>query len=92
MKVYSINYDLRAPGRNYAGLYEEIKSYGTYAHPLESTWLIRTSQTAQQICERLRQHLDANDHILILETGPDFYGWLTKEQCDWLDSELGVLN
>jgi hypothetical protein len=40
MSIWSINYDLRAPGRNYEGLYKVLRSV-PFAHPLESFWLER---------------------------------------------------
>ena len=46
-KAYSINYDLKAPGGNYSGLYEVIKKFGIWWHYMESTWLISTDETAR---------------------------------------------
>ena len=40
-----ITYDLCSPGRNYDDLYEKIKSYGTWAHICESTWIISTTDS-----------------------------------------------
>lgn len=48
MRVYQISYDLRKQ-RNYEALYERIKAYGTWCHPLESTWIIACNQTAEQV-------------------------------------------
>ena len=48
MKVYQINYDLRKQ-RNYDALYQKIKSYDDWCHPLESCWIVVTSKTAVQI-------------------------------------------
>lgn len=42
MTLYNIDYDLRNPGRNYEPLYDAIKSYGQWAHPLDSMWIIET--------------------------------------------------
>jgi hypothetical protein len=40
--IFSINYDLKKPDRDYAGLYEAIKSCGEWWHYLGSTWLVDT--------------------------------------------------
>jgi hypothetical protein len=42
MRVYQISYDLRKQ-RNYEALYQRIKAYGTWAHPLESSWVIASA-------------------------------------------------
>jgi hypothetical protein len=43
MTIYSINYDLKKPGRDYEGLYTAIKGCGDWWHYLESTWLVDTA-------------------------------------------------
>lgn len=54
MPVYAISYDLNSPGQNYQNLYEEIKSFGGYWHYLDSTWLVSTRLSANQMTERMR--------------------------------------
>lgn len=83
--VYLITYDLNRPGQNYESLYKAIKSYGSWAKPLESTWLIDTREKANQISDRLRPHIDKNDSLLVTEIGNDRAGWLSKEIWNWLD-------
>ena len=48
-----ITYDLCSPGRNYDDLYEKIKSYGTWAHICESTWIISTTDSCSDIRDKL---------------------------------------
>lgn len=65
MKLYQICYDLRAPERNYEELYKAIRSYGNWAHPLESTWIVQTMQSASDVAQFLRKYTDANDGLLV---------------------------
>ena len=88
MAVYSITYDLRNPGRDYSGLYDAIKSYRDWRHPMESTWLVSTQQTASQIWEVIGRHIDSNDLVLIIEVKNNKWGCLTKEVWDWLNARL----
>ena len=88
MTIYSITYDLKKPGRDYSGLYKAIKSYGTWWHYLESTWLVATSSTPQQIWERIGPHIDRNDSVLIIEVKNNKEGWLPKKAWDWLNYNL----
>ena len=81
-----ISYDLHKPRQNYADLIAAIEAYGNYAHILESTWLIRTSKTAQQVCDDLRRHIDKDDHIFV--TGVQEHnrqGWLPQQMWNWMN-------
>lgn len=83
--VYTISYDLKAPGRNYDALHGAIKRTGhAWWHYLESTWLIATNLDSEQISEVLRSHIDANDHLLVIDVGSDFSGWLPAEAWQWI--------
>jgi hypothetical protein len=87
--IYSINYDLKKPGRDYSGLYDAIKASGhAWWHYLGSTWLVDTSLNANQIWEQLRPHVDGNDSILIIGVTRDYSGWLTQEAWDWINGRL----
>jgi len=87
-KAYAINYDLSAPNRDYAGLYEAIKSYSGWWHYLESTWLIATESTPSQIWEKFRPHIDKNDSLLIIEVRDNTSGWLQKEAWEWIHKNV----
>lgn len=85
-KAYAINYDLKAPNRDYAGLYEAIKSYSGWWHYLESTWLIVTDENPSQIWGRLKGSIDKNDSLLIIEVRDNVSGWLPQKAWDWIHS------
>ena len=59
MTIYSINYDLKKPDRDYEGLYDAIKGCGAWWHYLGSTWLVDTNLDANGIWERVKGHVDA---------------------------------
>ena len=90
MNVLLISYDLINPGQNYAALIQLIKSTGTWAKPLESTWLVKTSDTPKGLYDRLSSVLDRNDKILIMNiTKSDYYGALLPEVNNWMSQNLG---
>lgn len=60
-----IEYDLRAPGRNYDDLYKAIKAYGVWAHITESTWFVKTNENCAQVRDKLLAHMDSNDRIFV---------------------------
>jgi hypothetical protein len=88
MKVYQISYTLRKQ-RNYSGLYKRIHSYGTYCHPLESSWLIVTNQSAMQIRDFLIQAMDPDDSLLITRLqGEAVWEELGEKLSQWLKKQL----
>lgn len=64
MTVYQVDYDLRKQ-RAYEPLYERLRSYPVWCRPLESTWVIETSQSAAQVRDYLVDAMDADDGILV---------------------------
>jgi len=87
--IYAINYDLCTPGKDYKGLYEAIKQCGvSWWHYLDSTWLVDTGLNANAIADRLKAHLDNNDHMLIVRVTRDYQGWLPNEAWEWINSRI----
>ena len=89
MTIYNVSYDLRAPGRDYKDLYDEIGRFGSCANPVESTWLIECDLTATQLANRLLTVMDSNDKLIITKYG-DGIAWynLDKEVEDWIRRKL----
>lgn len=88
MKAYCVSYDLKAPGRNYSGLYVELKKSGLWWHYLESTWLVGTDETPNQMWQRYSHHIDQNDRLLIIEVRDNTQGWLTQKAWDWIHKNV----
>lgn len=86
-KFYVISYDLKTPGRDYTSLYDAIKSYKEWRHPLESTWIILTSETANDISEKLRSDgkMDSSDLLFVCALDiNNRQGWLDKSIWEWI--------
>ena len=62
-----VEYDLRAPGRDYESLYKAIKEYEAWAHITESTWYIKTDSTCKQVRDKLLAVMDENDRLFVGE-------------------------
>jgi hypothetical protein len=90
LAVQMITYDLQRPGQDYAGLFEAIKSLGTWWHCLESVWLIKTPLASGQVCESLRPHIDANDSLMVAALSGNWATLGLSAECnDWLRENLG---
>lgn len=89
MAVYMVGYDLLKPGQDYEDLINAIKSYGVWWHHLDSTWIIVTDETAIQVRDRLVQHIDSNDELLVASIGaPAAWRGFAKDGADWLMKKL----
>ena len=88
MNTYLISYDLRKPGRNYQGLYDAIKSYGTWGKINDSTWIIKTSDSAVDIRDYLSIQIDYNDSLFIVKTAREAAWRNVKAKTEWLKNNL----
>jgi hypothetical protein len=86
-----VSYDLRGPGQDYSGLIKELKRKPPWWHHLKSTWIVSTDETPDQLYERLKEHLDKNDRILIIEIteSASRQGLLSKRAWDWIRNTVG---
>lgn len=89
MAAYLVTYDLNKPGANYDALYERIKSYGTWCHLVDSTWIVVSTATAQAVYDHLKPALDADDNIFVVNiSGQARQGWLSKTKWDWINKNV----
>ena len=92
-KVFQVSYDLKSNGkRDYNGLYYQLRQSPKWKHVLESTWLIWTNETVEELWERFRPHIDDDDIILILEAGKDYHGFLPEDAWQWIEKNIISLN
>jgi len=83
--IYIIGYDLNKPGQDYAELFEALKSFPSWWHYLDSTWLISTNNNATEIFNKLKPYIDTNDRILVIQANNDHAGWLSQKAWDWIN-------
>lgn len=89
MKTYIIGYDLNRPGQDYADLIAAIKTYSTWWHHLDSTWIIKTNETAQQVRDKLTPHIDNTDELLVVgSSGEGAWTGFNDKGSTWLKDNL----
>jgi hypothetical protein len=89
MKTYIIGYDLNRPGQDYTDLIAAIKTYGTRWHHLDSTWIIQTNETAQQVRDKLTPHIDNTDELLVVgSSGEGAWTGFNDKGSAWLKDNL----
>lgn len=86
---YVVTYDLSKPGQNYGDLIDALNSYGYHWHMMQSTWIIATSESASQIVNKLKQHIDSNDKLFVGQlSGQAAWVGLSDKGTEWLKNRL----
>lgn len=91
MRTLLILYDLRTPGKDYSKLWEYLKSYGNFAKPLESFWLVRTNYSAEQVRNLIiGNYVDQNDRIFVIDVTARASAWknISAAVVSWIGSSL----
>lgn len=91
MATHLVSYDLNSPGQKYARLIEKLESYPNWWHHLDSTWLIVTSLTAQQLRDELSPLVDRNDELLVIDVTQRSWGangGFSAEAIRWLKANV----
>ncbi|MEV7607903.1 hypothetical protein AB0N61_00310 [Microbacterium sp. NPDC089320] len=90
MAVHWVNYDLNKSGQDYAKLIEYLKSHDSWAKPLKSSFFVKTSLTAGQLRDGIKQHIDSNDGVVVIPV--DGRGWasygIPSKVTDWMKKNL----
>lgn len=93
MKLLIVSYDLKIPGRNYEGVFSELKGALSWWHYLESTWIIRTKLTMEVWTDKLLARMDKNDSLLIFDvTGQNRQGWLSNKAWEWIREQNEIIS
>jgi hypothetical protein len=66
VRKYLIVYDLERRSEDYEPLLDALRKLGAL-HALYSKWVLRTDYTAVQLRDYLRQFIDTNDLLLVVE-------------------------
>jgi len=86
MALYLISYDL-IKTKDYAKLHDAIRKFGTYCRPLESTWIIETAKTSENICDYCMKYVDYDDKLLVVKLVDGMSAWynLPIKVSNWLE-------
>ena len=90
MSTILIGYDLNKTGQDYNDLIEKIKSLGAWWHHLDSTWIVKTNQSAVAVRDMLGPLIDSNDELLVIDITGDAAAWkgFNERGSKWLKDNL----
>lgn len=83
--IYLISYEINRR-IDHTALFEAIKSYKKWWHYLDSTWMVKTDESAKDIAARLHPFIDnVDDSLLVIKVDPSSkQGWLPQKAWDWI--------
>ncbi|MDV6381041.1 hypothetical protein [Pediococcus pentosaceus] len=89
-KPYIVSYDLDNPGQKYNELKKIIDAHSIHwCRYLDSTFLIRANDSADDILQALKAVIDSNDSVFIANiSNTDYSGWLTDKQWDYIRNNI----
>lgn len=91
MKTYLVSYDLlNKDFYDYEVLINYIKTYPSWAKPLESTWLIKTDKTISSVRDELKSQAAEGDKIFVINVTNTSWAtsFISKEVTDWMKENL----
>jgi hypothetical protein len=85
MAVLAVQYDLRQPRRDYSGLYEALKEF-THCHHLDSLWYLDTGNSASEVRDKLKSHVDKDDQLIVIRLRQNWAACNKDHGTAWLKS------
>lgn len=88
MNKYIVSYDL-IKVRDYKDVHEKLKSFGGWARPLESVWVIKSSLTISEVRDEMQKVLDSDDKLIVMELTGNWGTYnISKNVTDWLKDNI----
>ena len=83
-KMFLITFDFKGSADKYSKVFETLKSFGTWWHYMENTWLVMSEKAPSEMNDLMRPHYDKDINVLIIEVGKNRSGWLPQKAWDWI--------
>lgn len=90
MSTLLLTYDLNAERKkkgDYGGFYKVRDGYD-FVKLSESSYAINTIETPETVYNKLRKHMDENDHVYVINLKKLYFGFGPKTVNTWLDKNL----
>lgn len=76
------------PQKDYTPFFQTIKSNSLqWWHFMESTWIVNTNSSADQLARSLFPHMETTDYLLVARLQREYQGWLPNDAWDWLNKQ-----
>lgn len=90
MKTYLVGYDLNKPGQDYSKLIGALKTFPNWWSYLDSTWILKTDWSAEQVRNYLWRHMDGSDELLVVRLAGEaaWIGFTDAPASPWLMTNI----
>jgi CRISPR-associated endonuclease Cas2 len=78
MKTHVVSYDLDKPGQNYPAIINRLEQLGAKRIQY-SQWMLKNAATAAALRDDLRQYIDQNDRLLVVDVTNAPMAWHNLE-------------
>jgi len=89
-KVLLVAYELKNKTKDYSAFFNTLKTAQSWAHYIDTCWLLYTNETPLDWDRKLRPYMDQPDTILITEITRNYQGWLPNEAWQWISQTVGT--
>jgi hypothetical protein len=83
--AYHVSFDLHQKPESY---YDDLNAQLQLrkgVRILESTWIIKTNETANELCNVLYRHINQDDRLFASQINRNRQGWLNARIWPWLN-------
>lgn len=88
MKVYQISYELRNQS-HFEPLFKRINACGYWCRPLESTWIITSTQGVLELRSELVKVLGDDDRLLVTRLhGDAAWQGIDPDSATWMNNQM----
>lgn len=86
--ILFVTYNQTGQATGNSEFFKALQAQGPWWHYINTTWLIDTQKTPQQVFDALRPMLGTNDRLLVGELGNRYQGWLPKDAWEWINARM----
>ncbi len=84
MSLYVIIFEIKKGAKtSFIPLFDEIKKKSWW-HYMSNSYIVKSNETANELFNRLKPHLNKEIILLVFELGKDRQGWLTEQAWEWI--------
>jgi hypothetical protein len=87
VNVLLITHALNNRLKDYAPFFNVIKTSGEWWHYFDTSWIVVTFYSPQQLAALLYPHMEKPDRLLVIKLQKDYQGWLDEEAWNWLNAK-----
>jgi len=87
MQTYAVSYQ-RNETDDMEPLHAELDTFPESLHVFAGTWLVKTSDTVEEVRDELNDHLHPEDRLLVMKLSGEWATTWKDDDTDWMSKHL----